>query len=80
MLNYKNSIRPTEPKYTQALYFSNSKCSFLDYLFILSIAVCFEAFRSVELDCGAADHLDAALGVVRAQGSHTAVHLYTKYY
>lgn len=50
-----------------------------EYLFVLSIAVCFEAFRGVQLDGGAADHLDAALLVLHTQRSHTAVHLNKKY-
>lgn len=49
------------------------------YLFVLSIAVCFEAFRGVQLDGGAADHLDAALLVLHTQGSYTAVHLRGKH-
>lgn len=47
----------------------------LCYLFVLSISVCFEALRSVQLDGAAADHLNAALFILPTQGPHTAVHL-----
>lgn len=33
------------------------------YLFVLSISVYFQAFGRMQLDGGAADHLDAALSV-----------------
>ncbi len=46
-----------------------------NYLFVFSIAVRSEAFGSMELDGGAADHLNAALLVLRAQGPNTTAHL-----
>lgn len=47
----------------------------LDYLLVLSIAVCFKAFGGVQLDGGAADHLDATLLALRTQRSYATVHL-----
>lgn len=48
---------------------------YIRYLFVLSITICFEAFRGVQLDGGGADHLDATLPVLRTQWSYTTVHL-----
>lgn len=45
------------------------------YLFVFSISVCFEAFRGVQLDGGAAYNLDAALLILQTQGPYTTVHL-----
>lgn len=47
----------------------------IGYLFVFSIAVCFEAFRGVQLDGAAANHLNATFLVFRTQRSHTAVYL-----
>ena len=48
------------------------------YLFVLSIAVCFEAFGGMQLDGGAADHLNAALLILHTQRTYTTVHLSKK--
>lgn len=52
------------------------KCSW--YLFVLSIPVCSEAFGRMQLDGGAADHLDATFSVFCTQRSHTTVNLKKK--
>lgn len=54
---------------------TNTKRNYISYLFVLSIAVCSEAFRGVQLDSRAADHLDAALFILHTQRTYTAVHL-----
>lgn len=50
----------------------------ISYLFVFSIAVCFEALRGVHLDGGTADHLNAAFLILSSQGSHTAIYLKNK--
>lgn len=49
------------------------------YLSELPIPGSFEAFGGVQLDGGAADHLDAAFSVIYTQRSHTTVNLRTDF-